>query len=624
MSAKMKLKFLTACFLLAISACSGGGGSNADNDSNASTTANSADTDADSSPNANANANISSGIGTLNPENANAVILQAFEIMTGRAYDQRLVNFSYILSTAGSSESPIVLRDCENDGSLTQQPINNDPSNVQLNLTNCLSQQDIYNGSLAFRLLDQHSFKANFFNGFTSTLNPNGTMNISGTYSHSEDSTFSQSFSVSDFDYLLTFNGATLLVENAFTQREWNAANILDNAETGRMTGSFTMTPPVLAGERVEVSVLEDFSTRTLAPPLQYETGRMQIVAADSQIIIDANTGDEQTLNLTLIDSNDNMSARVEQWSVWLDALAYSPPSPEKQQSIPAPLGNEIVIDVQNYRNVLTQALGVYTGETAGTEILAIPELYAVPDFPIGFLAESPPANIDDGPVVQSCDNQRFVTHTPHRQGSRQISSGWLTLFDDCDLGERNFEGWFRTSDRGNVIYSAEGFDVASPGFQRMLTGVIDYKFTADRDGSPTRHYIAAIDNYFSANNDSNMTISQATTNYSTNQTSHTLSGQYVIQSNETRNQPVAVKFVDELRSDFELGAGPDLQLRFQTGLLGIDAGAGNQLWMNANNGDNTTFDVTIYSPGATPVVLTDSWLEWQNALAFRFNLLNR
>ena len=254
------------------------------------------------------------------------------------------------------------------------------------------------------------------------------------------------------------------------------------------MAGSFRMQPPLLKGTEVRVETIEPFLNKQRVSQLEYETGRLQISTDRSEILIDAESGDPDTLLVTY-SIEDSSSITVEEpWSIWTDALAYMPPPLYNEKRNIATTTRNDVIRPDNYRALIGQLFDAMTGEKYGDEILKLPG-YPLPDIPEYARVPYPVDGL--GPAfTESCNNGGSAEFRHYRYGYRQTTSGFNMTFSDCTHDGVQYLGEFRTRNFGNFRYgSQDGLTVEGQGYLQHLSGSLNYKHTTNRDGSPSVNY---------------------------------------------------------------------------------------------------------------------------------------
>jgi len=571
--------------------------------------------------------------GVLHANNATATIFQALEVLSGRAYDQRLTRFAYTKPVAFDELSFLgtqiryLPQECQNAGVVAQAlPQSNDNFISDSFYTDCLIGADVLNGRVIFDQSESSTeYKRTFSDNFSIGFAPSGEMQLAGSYIYQPSVTNVRNFSVSNFNYVFSYSGGSLSVNNANTERTQRLDGFsFDDSTIGYMSGSFTMLPPILNNIAVEVSTPENFINTDNVSQLSYERGQLRIDATDSSILLNADTGDWQTVNISITNPSGVVSNRIENWSTWRDALSFVPASLGQLTAAPAPDGNGTLINENTYRSVLTEVFAVFNGNSFGSEVLELPK-YPVPEFQDGFLS----SNAQDGlgePVFQTCTNGGNTVLTPFKFGARQITSGWNYEFTNCQLNDNVFDGSFITRDFGNVIFRSKGLSINSSNAPLQFSGVLDYKFRANRDGGPSRMYGLDAANYISQTDGSSMALYDASFIYvATSPFSAMMSGSFTFKNDATDGFNLQVTTADPLLrmrssdpNDFNTPITD-----FETGLLVVNAGNSNSLWLNPETGDPLTFSLTIFQADKEPVYLTENWQDWRSALAFDFNLID-
>ncbi|NND73083.1 MAG: hypothetical protein HKN43_16030 [Rhodothermales bacterium] len=565
--------------------------------------------------------------GVLNQGNAHTVILQAFEVLTGRAYDRRLVAFPYTQAVELDERVRYLSRDCQNEGAVVQTQSTNDGRfTIDSFYSDCQIGGDVLNGRVLFdEDIYYGDFKRSFTDNFSVTFPPGGRMEVTGTYEYSPSLTGERKFAVNNFDYHFTYSGGRLTILNADTDRSIFLDGTLPYGKDsiGYMTGSFTMITPVLNGSPVDVAVTENFTNLENRSQITYEWGRMTISADDSEITVDANTGDLQTVEISVTTPDGITTSRIEDWSSWYNALSFEPAWLAEQEPIPAPGGNGTIIYTNNYKEILAEVFGVYTGDHFAPEILDLPG-YPLPDFPDGFLDSN--ASGYGEMITQQCANGGSAVFTPYKIGYQIVSSGWQSVFTNCGYNGSLYNGSFETrQERGNSRnWSLDGLSIESEGADTRFSGSISY---IPRPYGFTQQY-----SLFDVNYSSNESGNPALLHGATLTFDHVrgiraiISGGFTLKSKVTQNVNVNVTTADPLLSDLRIADESDAPpvTYFRSGLLVVDAGDNNLLWVNAATNDGNTFSVTIFQPDVEPVQLIENWQDWHQQLAWHDDLLMR
>ncbi len=567
-----------------------------------------------------------SDTGILNGDNANDVILQAFDVLTGRAYDRRLTAFPYVRAVDVDGRTQYLSRECRNAGVVVESQSEVDSQFLNETVySDCQIGGDVINGRVLLGTENYGccEFQRTFLDDFSLVFEPGGTMTVSGNYSYLSIVNYKNLLAVRDLDYYFSYPYGTLVVSDASTERSFRFDGSSDEGNRfSYMTGSFSMMSPVLAGGSIDVAVTRDFVNSSAISQLAYEQGRMTITAADSAIVLDANTEDLQTVSVSITTPTGHTETVIEKWSAWRAALSFQPPwLTEVEPDIPAD-GDGYTIGPENIKDVLMDVFSVYSGERFGREILALPG-YPVPEFPWQYFAENPGDGLGD-PIVQSCEGGGNAVLTPYKSGDRQVTSGWNFDFSNCRQGSSRYDGAFETREFGNFIYRSTGLTTESDTTTTEFSGEIDYKHTSNRDGGPTRYFRLSDVSFQMRQANSDDVLTDATFSYDyVYPYLATLNGGFSLKSTATGNVLVNVNTADPLIRP-TVGDIPDTEMPlyyFQSGLLVIDAGDNNSVLIDPSGGDENSFSVTLTRPDHQPVTQIERWEDWGEYLDFNFDL---
>lgn len=583
---------------------------------------------------------------TLSADNANAVILQAFEVLTGRAYDERITVFPYmetvipdVIYTKDYDEQVnYASRSCENEGDVGQTIDDlNAEGNRALNMTNnsvysdCEINSDVLNGR-AELIVEQNccDYTRTFSDNFNITFSPGGNVSVAGAYAYEPSTLGTQRLAVSDFNYDLNYEFGALAVSNANTVRVQEIAGTDEQGRRSYMNGSFTMSPPALNGASVTVNVEEDFVNFANSTPLSYELGRMRITADDSEIVVDADNGSMKTVQVTINATGGDSNSTTQDWAKWTSALAYVPPALSQETVRIAPNGDGNTITPDSYRAVLKEVFDIFTGSRVGPDVMNMP-VYPTPDFPEGFISQSTLDGWGE-PVDQICENGGTAQLIPYKQGSRDIASGWDSYFNDCIYNGQTFNGVFKPRNASQIIYRSPGISTTGTETKTSFSGLIDYKYQSDRSGSPFRNYTLEGVNFTSAGNGADIELHNANLYFSYRHPYDTIiNGHFTFSSAATGNNTVSVVTADPLTNPYAVLDTDDLPRHeqpvvpgFTSGTVIVNAGNGNSLHLIVEDNVADTFTVYLYRAGAEPLEITEQWTDWSASLLFNFDLLSR
>ena len=122
----------------------------------------------------------------------------------------------------------------------------------------------------------------------------------------------------------------TLVLGNLDTEFGIGVSSTQQSTFTGFMSGAFDISPSATGGELIHASTSETFgyseSVRTHSEQWNFRSGVLQLRARDnSQVSLNANTGDDTTLAISLNDDLNGLEQFVLPWSTWDDALQRIP-----------------------------------------------------------------------------------------------------------------------------------------------------------------------------------------------------------------------------------------------------------------------------------------------------------
>jgi len=571
----------------------------------------------------------------ITADKANALVLQAFDVLTGRAYDSRLSVFPYTqivdipLSTASNVfVSRFAPRECDNAGQLSTITEFTDGSyRADGTYSDCLVGSDTLNGhALLLEGYDTYQFRREFNPDFKVSFEPNGEMSVSGAYQQRSNSTFNLAFSVNNFDYRFSYPGGTLTVLDASTERTFRMDGQQDDSNRiAYMSGSFSMRPPILGGTQVSVEVTDAFVNEQLATRLSYERGTMKISDGRNEIVVTADNGNASTVSITANIEGEAQSIKEQPWSVWVDALAFEPPAMATAIPLDRTTSRDNVIRSDNYQSILAEVLGVYTGQVAGPDALDLPG-FAFPDSPVSPSPEFSSVGLGELTTV-SCSNGGSADLRHYQWGERQITRGWNASFDSCADNGYTLDGTYHTRNFGNFSNGSKtGLTVTSQDRTETFKGTLDYKHRPNRDGGPPVHYYFSGDHTVNNINGTSYEILQASTEFAAIYTrTGMMNGRFYIKSAATENEMLKVQTADPfIYQDSNFDYLQDEINSFNRGMLIINAANGNKLIVNANNGDEDTFNITVIQPNQADFSTTESWAEWQPYVSFVFNLHER
>ncbi len=571
-------------------------------------------------------------LSVLNRDNASGVIFQAFEVISGRAYDRRLSAYPYVKRAPRLEPAVNALAqhlyyetlECNNDGSKTDNVYNQGTGFSEFIFydtmyVGCNIGGDVINGRsiLSGDACCAQGYQKEFTDNYSVSFGNSGRMTVSGTYKR-----FGY-VSVENLNYNITYSGGSLSVSNATTTRE-----------PGVLSGSFTMAPPITNNQPVAV-VIENRFENNEAPndygvfhSLAYATGLMRITSDDSMIVVDANNGDPDTVNITLTSGGDSVSWEAP-WSNWFAALAYIPPVIGGDSNPMSADGDGSLLTANTYRDILTEVFAVMQGQRFGREVVNFPN-YPYPEFPYDEMR-----NLDGYGEERSliCDNSGTAVSRPFRWGARQETSGWRTEFSNCTKDGTTYQGNFEERYYGTKINFSSGLTASHNAGTNTFKGSVMYKHRANRgEGQPYSLYQLNNVHFDSTANGNEFLLSDALFNYTFESNYRKpdvdkvtrFSGRLSLASDVTNQQTLQVTIPEEILIEHpEYADNRTLNSQSDFGTLHINAGNGNELFLTAKTGEPGTFRLDIYQPGQAPVQIIERWQDWTSNFGFDFDLID-
>ena len=283
---------------------------------------------------------------------------------------------------------------------------------------------------------------------------------------------------------------------------------------------------------------------------------------------------------------------------------------------ITGPSGNDArVIASDTYVDVLAYAFEIYTGKRLRDDVLALP------GFPLDILDYTPPLSERDGTVTVSavCDNGGTVGLDETVTGVNQTTTTREYAFTDCQTGTAVRDGVFVSRNFGNLNLTATDFQIVDGPTSVGFSGGLSYKFTANRDGGPSRNYGLTEAN-LTIESETPATLEDASFTYEfvIGNFAFRLDGGYTIASPFTTGRNFTVTTTDTLSYSSNDPGAPEFidSPRFSTGTLQITDPNGDSITLFADNGDSATADVEVVSDGVTERFV-EPWSTWADELDF-------
>ncbi len=256
----------------------------------------------------------------------------------------------------------------------------------------------------------------------------------------------------------------------------------------------------------------------------------------------------------------------------------------------PIPTFLSPIIRQDNFHELLTLVVSVFSGNAYGPTVIALPN-YSDSAFAFGSRIDSVAANL-------SCTNGGTVDIVPFQFGVREVTTGWDFLFDNCLDGDTLISGDLKRRIVSTVSVQSSGLTIDTPDRQVEYSGAIERKFTASRDGGPSRSFRADEVNLLLAEDNRVFELINATTSLETALPfSATMNGSFRFRSALAQKRVLSV----EVTEPFDFSWGPDREYRypnFQSGKLVISAEDGSSITIDASEGGQSDFRFRLWFNG--------------------------
>jgi len=270
----------------------------------------------------------------LNSTSANSIIEQAFNVLSGEVYDRRLLAFPYLTTeelgpaTGTTSSFRYLSLECENLGTVQQtlSTVNELKVNNSF-FSDCAIRDDVLNGRVVIRQnSDCCGYQLSFSDNFVVTYQPNGVMEVKGSFAYNPTDSEVREFSVDEMNYYLSNSEGSLKITNADTTRFFAInGQAVNGVGVSGMSGRFTMLSNLLEAIPMNVTITEPFVNTNSITDRSYDRGEMRISSDAGEIVLNADNGNADTVDVTITSAEGSVSQTVMNWSTWIDALSFVP-----------------------------------------------------------------------------------------------------------------------------------------------------------------------------------------------------------------------------------------------------------------------------------------------------------
>ena len=268
-----------------------------------------------------------SDIPLINRDNYIDIVSEVLTTFHGGSYDQVVTAKDRILDNLLAElfsdilPSPAI-RSCSNGGTANFLGI------IALEFSDCQSGNFVFNGPFFFNAGNVSTFGASVGETLAILISPNTTLDFIGSIEISGLQEYGYSASLSNL--MLSTPIETLALENLDTEFGIGVSSTQQSTFTGSMSGAFDISSSATGDELVRVSTSETFgyseSVRTHSEQWNFRSGVLQLRARDnSQVSLNASTGDDTTVAISLNDDVNGLEQFVLPWSTWDDALRRIP-----------------------------------------------------------------------------------------------------------------------------------------------------------------------------------------------------------------------------------------------------------------------------------------------------------
>jgi|GEM_PF-3500795 len=303
-------------------------------------------------------------------------------------------------------------------------------------------------------------------------------------------------------------------------------------------------------------------------------------------------------------------------------AIAYADESRSEPSSItittgggfePATDGTPPDVNAENHAELLTYAFSIFNGsaDDYGSTILAFHGFsdprYSEP------LNQPEISNALAEQVV--CGNGGTAKFTPYLFGLLEVTSGWSSVFNNCQDGARVLDGDLERTVSSAVTVKSDRFEVKDQARRLDYSGTLVWEFAGSRAYDSREWWLRDV--HFTVTNGEEVVfeLSDADAHLFTVTYSNSIDGQFRVRSMATGGKFLRVHVAQELEIALNDGRFDSLEPpRFASGVLEIAGEDGSTLMLDADNGDIDTVEVTLRA-GDEVMNLTQPWSIWEDQL---------
>lgn len=262
----------------------------------------------------------------INRDNYIGIVSEVLTTFHGGRYDQVVIAKDWILGNLLAEvfpeTFPSAIRTCSNGGTA------NFLSLIELEFSDCQSGDFVFYGPFFFNAGNVSSFGASGGETLAVLINPDTRLDFIGTIEISGLQEYGYSASLDNL--MLRTPIETLVLENLDTEFGIGISSGNQSTFSAFMSGAFHISSSATGSELIRASTSESFGysedVRTHSEPWNFRRGVLQLQARDnSQVSLNASTGDDTTVAISISDNVNGLEQFVLPWSTWDDVLRRIP-----------------------------------------------------------------------------------------------------------------------------------------------------------------------------------------------------------------------------------------------------------------------------------------------------------
>ncbi|MFK7891251.1 MAG: hypothetical protein AB8B63_10590 [Granulosicoccus sp.] len=262
----------------------------------------------------------------INRDNYTVIVADVLETYHGGRYKEVEIAKDWILGDVFpeffTGPIPATVLTCTNGGTANYQGI------VALDFSDCQSGDFVFNGPFSYLAGNVAYYGTTV--GETLTMQTSQGTRLDFTGRIRSSGLVQYGFDASLESLMLLTPTDVLAIENMDTDFSIGTSSGQQDTFNAYMSGAFDITSSATGGELIQVSSINTFSysehLRTHSEPWNFRRGILQLRARDnSRLSLDADTGDDTTVIISIYDNAHGVEQFVLPWSTWDDSLRRIP-----------------------------------------------------------------------------------------------------------------------------------------------------------------------------------------------------------------------------------------------------------------------------------------------------------